>query len=175
MIQNYKINQNRTRKKRGQVQMIETITVLFIFFILVAVGIMFYAKYQKSALEDKRQELQVTRASTVALRAAFLPELQCTKGDAEPEEYCIDLIKARSFNPRLRSSFEDYYYDLFSFATITLTQVYPDELPPLEIYAKPKEGAKPIATQFVVAIRDQTKGGVNPSYGYGYLEVKVYS
>lgn len=168
--------EKKVKRKRGQVQMIETITVLFVFFILVAVGIMFYAKYQKAAFEEKRQELQLVKASTIALRAVFMPELQCTKGEAEPEDYCIDMVKARSFFNALRPFFEEYYFDLFSFGSITLTQLYPEENSlPLELYVKSKEGGKPITTQFVVALRDETKGGVNPAYGYGYLEVKVYS
>ncbi len=166
------------KSKRGQVQLMETITVLFIFFVLIGLAIIFYAKYQEVELQERKEELQQARALTTTLRAVYLPELQCTKGSSEPEDYCIDLLKARYFRETLDPYLEDYYFDLFSYSEIKLHRVYPilggEEV--ITIYQKEKEKFTNLETTFfVVALRDDLRGETNPAYGYGYLEVKVYS
>src|SRR3989338_7505573 len=99
--------------KRGQIHLSETIAVLFIFFVLIVFGIIFY--YQ--------------------------------------------------------NHIEDYYFDLFSYSPITVTQLYP-EAQDFILYDKPKpESAKKESTHFVVSLRDDASG----SYGYGFVTVEVYS
>ena len=80
-------------KRKGQVRMTETIAVLFIFFILVLFGIIFFYKYQTIALKEQQEELLGARAIDTTLKVLFMPELSCTKGEAEPEDNCFDLIK----------------------------------------------------------------------------------
>jgi len=162
--------------RRAQVHLTETIAILFIFFILVGLGISFYGKYKSISFVEQQEELLQARAIRATLKAIFLPELLCSRGSAEPEENCMDVVKAREFSPQLQDKFDDYYFEMFSYANITLQQIYPSpEKIPLYVHV-PETYEQRETTFFVMALRDETRGerGV-PSYGFGYLQVEVFS
>src|SRR3989338_5778396 len=79
--------------RNGQVRMTETIAVLFIFFVLLLFGMIFYYRYQSTAIQEKKEELLAERAMGTTLRVLFLPELMCTQFTAEPIDNCIDGLK----------------------------------------------------------------------------------
>ena len=64
------------KNKKAQLHMTETIAVIFIFFILVVFGMIFYAQYQKVAFKEKQEEILSTRAVQTTLRALYLSELE---------------------------------------------------------------------------------------------------
>ena len=166
----------RKRRMKGQIRLTETIAILFIFFLLVALGISFYAKYSKVAFQEREEELLQNRAVKATLKALFLPEALCSRGEAEPEENCIDMMKVRHMQERLEPEFNGSYFELFSFANITAHQIYPEE-GKWVLYINPKPHIENSErTYFVVAMRDDVAGdkGV-PSYGFGYVAVEVYS
>ncbi len=161
---------NRT----AQIQLIETIAILFIFFLLLLLGIVFYYHYQKSAIKEQGQELTRTKALEAGLQALFLPELMCSRGEAEPEDNCLDSKKLQAANETLRKYNSQYYFSLFSYANITVQVLYP-EPKSYYLYAQKRETTKSyLPTFFVVVLRDQSPGE-ELSYQYGYLEVGVYS
>ncbi len=161
--------------RRGQLQTSETIAVLFIFFVLVLFGIIFYYKYQQVAIRERGEELLSLRAMDTTLKVLFLPELMCSKGEAEPEDNCVDLLKVRHANETMQEHLEDYYFNLFSYSTVSIHQLYPDERVYL-IYNKPKPSfTRKESTYFVVSIRDDTQSISNPAYGFGYVQVEAYS
>ena len=167
---------NLTISKKAQMQMTETIAILFIFFILVGLGISFYAKYRAVAFENQKEELLQARAVRTTLKALFLPEILCSRGSAEPEENCVDLLKAKHFQDELKPFFNHYYFEMFSYANITVQQIYPTE-GKWVVYENPKDNYENSErTYFIVTIRDETSGerGI-PAYGYGYMMVEVYS
>jgi len=139
-----------SNNKKAQLHITETIAVLFIFFILVAFGLIFYARYQQTAVQEKQEQLLASRAMDTTVKALFLPELMCTKGQAEHEDNCVDLIKLNAATPtsspppspepttpeptpskpliQQKSHFQDnsdYYFQLFSYSNVTFIQVYP--------------------------------------------------
>jgi len=71
-------------KRKGQARMTETIAVLFIFFVLVLFGIVFYFKFQQISFKEKQEEQLASKAMEITLTTLFLPELQCSRGGAEP-------------------------------------------------------------------------------------------
>ena len=161
--------------RKAQIQTSETIAVLFIFFVLILFGIIFYYKYQQVAIRERGEELLSLRAMDTTLKVLFLPELICSKGEAEPEDNCVDLLKVRYANETMHQHLEDYYFDLFSYSTISIHQLYPDQHTYI-IYDKPKPSfMRKESTFFVVSVRDDTRGGSNPQYGFGYVQVEAYS
>lgn len=157
--------------KKGQIHLTETVAVLFIFFILIVFGIIFYSKYQQVAIKVKSEELLASRAMDTTLRVLFLPELICSRGEAEPEDNCIDVLKLRHANETMMDHAPDYYFDMLSYATITIIQLYPEEKEFI-LYDKPKPNYKKREpTYFVVSLKDDALG----SYGFGYVRVEVYS
>lgn len=164
--------------------MTETIAILFIFFVLIVFGIIFYYQYQKVALEDKKEELLASRAIDTTIRALYMPELICTKGDAEPEDNCLDMMKLRYADQIFKENINEYYYHIFSFAKVTVVQLYPQEFE-IVLYDKEKikvldsgevvpnwENIEP--TYYVITLKDEIFDG-RPHYGYGYFKVEVYS
>ncbi|MBS3123841.1 hypothetical protein J4437_04370 [Candidatus Woesearchaeota archaeon] len=169
--------------KKAQVRLTETIGILLIFIILVGLGFSFYAKYQNLSLQEKEEEQLQSRAVRTTLQALFLPEVLCSRGEAEAEENCVDMIKARAMQEKLYSSnvdtkWRDYYFNLFSFAKVSIHELYPStDQEELVLYDFPKPGAKKSEnTFFVIALKEESLGGRgSPVYKFGYLEVEVYS
>ncbi|MBT4539435.1 hypothetical protein HOI26_01255 [Candidatus Woesearchaeota archaeon] len=163
-------------KKKAQVRMTETIAIMFIFFVLVLFGLLFFFQFQKASLKEEKQELLASRAMDTTLKALFMPELQCTNGLAEQEINCFEVAKLNNAEV-IQDSIDEYYFDMLSFARITIQEIYPDE-ESWEIYDKPKDEYTQIEpTYFVVALRDDLSGkksGFEP-YKYGYMKVEVYS
>lgn len=161
--------------KKGQIQMSETIAVLFIFFILILFGIIFYYKYQQVALVEKQEELLGARAIETTLKTLFLPELICSKGEAETEDNCFDMLKLRSINETFKRYLEDYYFDIFSYSRIYVQEVYPGDSTYL-LYDKVKPDAvREEPTFFVVTLKDEVAGKGEERYKFGYVAVVVYS
>ena len=162
--------------KKAQIQLTETIAVLFIFFVLVLFGLIFYSKYQEGALIAKDNELFEKRVIEATTKVLFFPELACTDGKAEVEDFCFDVFKLDHIETYLEEN-RDYYFQIFGFAKIDIVQIYPEidaELQEGEepegkwiIYDVPKqtdeEGGRPEvkATQFVVSLQK----GKNSSLG----------
>lgn len=157
--------------------MTETIAVLFIFFVLLLLGMVFYYKYSQVAMENEKEELMEARAMDSTLKAIYLPELVCSKGKAEPEDNCFDMIKLRQADDVFKEHLNDYYFNLFSYAKISVEEIYPGK-DSWTIYDKPKPDYKKKdkePTFFAVALKDDLKNPGTPYYGFGYLKVVVYS
>ena len=165
-----------TCDKKSQVRMSETIAVLFIFFVLILFGIVFYYKYQQVAFVEKQEELLAVRAMETTLKTLFLPELICSKGEAEAEDNCLDLLKLQSLNDTFKQHLDDYYFEIFSFSEVRVEEIYPGNRSWI-LYKKVKPGlTKEEATFFVVTLRDETAGeDQQAKYSFGYLRVVVYS
>jgi len=173
------------KKKKAQIHMTETIAVLFIFFILVSLGIVFYYKYSQVAFKEKQQELLANRAIETVLYTLFLPELECSKGEAESEDNCVDVMKLRQANNTFLKYLDDYYFDLFSFSTIMVHQTYPKNQTWV-IYDKKKvktlengtvvpDWTTKLSTFTVITLRDDLAIEGRSVYNLGYLNVTVYS
>lgn len=170
--------------RKGQMQMTETIAVLFIFFVLIIFGIIFYFRYQQGAVKDKQEELLAARAMDTTLKTLFLPELMCTKREAEPEDNCIDMLKLRQVNYTFKKYINDYYFGIFSYARVRVVDLVDKQ--EWIIYDKEKtkvldngtmvnDWEKLEKTYFVVTLRDEIKGQGEARYDFGYIEVGVYS
>ena len=94
--------------------MTETIAVMFIFFILLSLGIVFYAKYSQGQAQAAEHERFGNKAMDMTLQAVFLPELICTNAEAETESNCMDLQKLEYINATNGLSGDEYYFSLFS-------------------------------------------------------------
>ena len=121
-------------KKNAQIQMMETIAVLFIFFILVVMGFVFYAKILKGNLEEQKEESIQLNAIEVAQRASSLPELQCSE-DNIVSDNCIDILKLEAASGIMRQN-DVYYYDRLLFSKVTVNEIYPGSNE-WELYSRP--------------------------------------
>lgn len=163
---------------RGQIRMSETIAILFIFFILIMFGIVFYYRYSQVAFKEKQEERLEAKAMEITLKALFLPELGCSRGEAEAEDNCLDLRKLKAAEGVFSRYWTEYYFGLFPYANITVERVYPEPREKLFRYEKPKpDWQRKEATYFVVALKDEIEeaGAEGEGYSLGVLTVEAYS
>lgn len=150
--------------------MTEAIAVIFIFFVLVLFGLIFYAQIQRSTLAEKEAAFAGERAISASLHALFLPELRCSKGENIPVKDCVDLYKLE-ITQRTMADERDYYFDLFRFAKVSVKEIYPGEQEWV-LYDMPKEGATRTArTPVPVSLFEP----VQRTFHYGVLTIEVYS
>ena len=164
-------------QKKAQIHMTETIAVLFIFFILIVFGLIFYYQYQKVNVKEQAEEQLALRAMDTTLKVLFLPELTCTKGKAEAEDNCLDALKLKYAGELFKENTLDYYFNLFSYAKISVVELYPSN-EEIVLYDHPKPDWQSLEpTYFVISIKDDLMGynKAQAFYRFAYLKVEVYS
>lgn len=106
----------------------ETIMVIFVFIIMVFIGMIFYAKFQAGEVQESTKEAFRQQSVEIANLIQFLPELQQTYKNITYISF--DLYKIMAFNEMIEAdpSLQDnYYFDLFGFSLINITQIYPED------------------------------------------------
>lgn len=155
-------------EKRAQIQMAETIAVLFVFFILVVIGFMFYVKVIKGNIELEKEELSQLKSIGIALRVMYLPEVQCSEDNIIIDN-CIDILKMDSAQ-KLMTENEIYYYDILEFSDISVTQIYPNSVK-WNIYSrKTNEFKSKFSTNVPISL-------YNPNtrkHGFGILTIETF-
>ena len=156
-------------KDRGaQIQIGETVAVLFVFFILIIIGFIFYAKVLKDNLEVERDEISQLKSIGIAQRVMFLPELQCSDDIVKEVSDCIDRLKIEIAQDLMKKNEIDYY-DLFEFAEINITQIYPIEMKHT-IYSRKKENYR---NKFVTNVPVSIYHPLTKKYGFGILTIET--
>lgn len=100
--------------------------VIFIFIVLVFIGMIFYAKFQTGEVQESTKEQFRQQSIEIANLIQFLPELQQTYKNITYISF--DLYKIMAFNELIAadSTLQDnYYFDLFGFSVIKINQIYP--------------------------------------------------
>ncbi|MBR9706307.1 hypothetical protein GOV14_04680 [Candidatus Pacearchaeota archaeon] len=110
--------------KKSQMHTMETIVVLFVFFILLIMGFIFYVRVAQSNIGTEQEEARQLKAIEIAQRAMFLPEIQCSEENIISNN-CIDYLKLVAASEIIKQN-ELYYYDKLGFSNITITQIYPN-------------------------------------------------
>ena len=158
--------------KKSQIQTFETIAVLFIFFILIGIGAIFYVRIYKSNLEITKYGYSQSKSVTIAQRVMFMPELQCSE-DKVVKDNCIDILKLEAAKEVINSN-EIYYYDLLEFSEINLTQEYPSSasVPKWTIYSRKID--KP-SSSFLTFVPISIYDPAADTYGFGVLSIETQS
>src|SRR3989344_5606509 len=102
------------KMKRAQIQIGETIAVLFVFFILIIIGFMFYVKVIKDNIDIEKEEMSQLRSVGISQRIMFLPEIQSSEDNIIIDN-CIDILKL-DYAQSIMKENEIYYYDLLEFS-----------------------------------------------------------
>lgn len=153
--------------RKAQIQIGETIAVLFVFFILIVIGFIFYVRIIKGNLELEKEELSQLKSIGIAQRVMFLPELQCSKDNIVTEN-CIDMLKL-DFAKEVMKENEIYYYDLLEFSDISIKKIYPNEAK-WSIYTRRIDDFK---NKFVTNIPISLFDPVTGEHSFGVLTIET--
>ena len=158
-----------TKLKKAQIQIGETVAVLLVFFILMVIAFIFYAKVIKSNINVQADELLQLRSVGISQRIMFLPEIQCSKDVVEEISNCIDMLKLESARDIMKQN-SIYYYDLLQFSEVNVSQIYPDG-PTWNIYSRKIEKFKDkFVTNVPISLYDPT----TRVYRFGVLTIDTY-
>ena len=163
--------------KKSQIQIGETIAVLFVFFILIVIGFVFYLNVVKGNLESEKEESSEIHSIELAQRVMFLPEIQCSEDVVKEKTNCIDILKLKSSEKIMKvKENEIYYYDLLEFSEVNVSQIYPSptdtSLQNFNIYSRQTNDYKKVlSTNVPVSLYNPT----DKRYSFGVLTIKTYS
>ena len=159
-----------TKMKKSQIKMGESVAVLFIFFILVIMGIVFWSRYSQTTIREQQETDILSRAIKIAQTVSFLPELQCSTLEVIKFS-CFDLYKIEAMKTIMEGAdARQYYFDSFSFANITVYSIYPEreEWNVYDFTGGNISGY--VTTQIPVAIYNP----VTMKFSFGYVNVAAY-
>jgi len=148
--------------------MTESVAILFVFFILLVFGFVFYMNIIKSSAKTEIEENIQLKTIGIAQKASFLPELQCSEENVRVEN-CIDLLKLDAASSLLRDN-SIYYYDIFEFSQISVEKVYPGEQSWLLYDNTLGNYTNKLSTFIPVSLFNAT----SKKYDFGILVVEVY-
>lgn len=150
----------------------ETIAVLFIFFVIVLLGFVFYVKFMQSSIEAETEEIKQDNAIKIAQRALYLPELQCSEKDITGSLSCVDILKLNAAGNADGAISRNvaHYFDKIGYCKITVDSIYP--LPnSWLLYDFDLPGFKDkTTTRIPIMILNAT----DRSYAFGVMKVEMY-
>lgn len=153
---------------KAQLKTGETIIVLIIFFILLAGGMVFYARISSYTAKQQKQETQELRAIAIEQRIRSLSEFACTR-DAVVVFDCYDLSKIRALQETIPNHALYYGNIIFTNAKVTITSLYPQQEEIVLYESEEGMASQPFRTP--VTLYDP----VDDVYNFGYITIEVYS
>ena len=167
--------------KKSQIRMGESITIVFVFFLLVFFGLIFYSKMEARNIRTDKSENEELGSIEVVQKALFLPEIRCSR-EGVVTYNCFDTLKLEAMEALNNDTQEKkfYYYNLFGYATIRVVQLYPFSGTEWQIYEmRHKNWTRKMSFQIPVALFNATgDAGYSPPmpshYSFGVLIVDSY-
>lgn len=156
------------KAKKSQIQIGETVAVLFVFFLLVVIGFIFYVSVIKGNIVSEKDELSQLKSIEIAQKVLYLPELQCSEGVVKEKENCIDILKLGAAQEIIRQN-EIYYFDVFEFGKIDVKEIYP-EINEWSVYSKITDDFRSnFSTNIPISLYDPTI----KKYSFGVLSIET--
>ena len=171
----------KINNKQAQLQTMETIAVLFVFFILLALAMIFYITFQNTQIEKSVQEQKRLRSAELAQTVLNLPELQKSKTGTTGLP-SLDIYRIESLSNLLdpKSQYSDLqtvlaYNNKFGSSKIIVQQIYPEEKN-WTIYDRTIDEAQTVRPFFIPVSLYSPRRPSDPvgTYGFGILEVWFY-
>jgi hypothetical protein len=166
--------------KKSQMQMTESVFVVFIILIIIVMGFVIYSKFQESSIRDNERMLRNIDIIKLANRISSWPELECSLSGTE-RFVCLDTLKLDILGDFINKSTGsdtyafNYYYDLLKESKILVTEVYP----PLAhrenqkrwiLYYNP--GETPVTDSILVPVN--LYNPLSETFSMGMLEMQIY-
>lgn len=109
------------QKKKAQLRIFETVSVLFVSFILLGMGMIFYGNQNQKSVEREIEKNVELRALNIAEQIQSMPELQCSTSNIITER-CFEKVKLEKLN-ELQPKPD--YFSAFGFSEAYVDEIYP--------------------------------------------------
>ena len=83
-------------KKRGDIQMMETMMVALVFVVVLLVALVFYFKFSLRGVEEAGEDACLVSSTVLLSSLSSMPEIQCSLHGNR--EQCIDTVKLLVFD-----------------------------------------------------------------------------
>jgi hypothetical protein len=111
-------------KKKAQLQINETMIVLFIFILLVMFGVVFFARIHRYNIAAEQTALQNLDLIKLSQAISSMPELSCSVDNVQKEN-CFDMMKMEAFEKILEINPNYFSGTLMYYTNITIKQYDP--------------------------------------------------
>lgn len=167
-------------RRKAQIQMNETLFVVFFILIIIILGFVVYSKFQETKIKEQQKAFKNLRVIEMAHRLSSWPELECSVGGVT-EFVCLDIPKLMIFRNFIETSKQEdtyafnYYFNLLGDSKIIVTEVYPRQgFPPSnrfwELYDNP--GRTKVIDRIPVPVN--LYDPFTKTYSFGIMELFVY-
>jgi hypothetical protein len=118
--------------KKAQIKLFESIAILVIFIILVAIGIRFYSSAQINSLREAQTRFSRLDSVKTSIIISNMPEISCSF-EGITDTSCTDLYKVKAWvelnADTTDLSFKDFYYRQLGASLIVVHELYPEDIP----------------------------------------------
>ena len=108
--------------KKAQVNMAETVIVIFIFVVLLGLFLIYYTQFRSEGIEQEAKESKTASSTALLSVLSSVPEIKCS--EKAKEEQCIDTLKVLALNSIIAQNI-NYYRSVFGTRDISLEILYP--------------------------------------------------
>ena len=154
-------------KKAQDIKMGETIMILFIFMVLIVVGLTFFVRYQKGSVSAIKSDQTVKKSVQIAQLFSVLPEVVCSFENVKKEN-CVDILKVETA-ANVITNHQSFYFPYFKYSEIIIYEIYPNQREWI-LYNNSLEKTTKLSTPIPIALYDAKE----KAYHYGYMEVNYY-
>lgn len=172
------------KMKKSQLKQTETISILFIFFILIFVVFFIYSKNKADNIQNEIREKELRRAVELSSKAHLLPEIQCSESQCIGCSGAMEMLKldavSNCSNSCSKLIFDSvHYFQEFGMGSIKIEITYPNKtnLPDYVNHNWTIYDRKPlIYNQFIPHyIPVNIFNPISNDCYFGVMEVAVYS
>jgi hypothetical protein len=112
--------------KKAQLQIQETILVVFIFVVLILFGLVFFHRVQSASIINDFNKFELDKLKLNFITLSDLSEFSCSNFGVK--ESCVDTSKLVVFNTLMKDkTMNNYYFERFGYMNITIYNVYPEK------------------------------------------------
>lgn len=167
---------------KAQIQLGESIFVVFIVIILIVFGIVFYSQIQREDIQDEDSNFADLETVTITQYATSLTELKCSLQEIQYPN-CFDQSKLDAFEQLVEQTgtetYRQFYFSQLGNSKLVVREVYPDPTKdPWVIYENnrtldptvPQDRVLQAQANIPVNIYHPVTG----TYAFGILEITEY-
>lgn len=156
-------------KKKGQIEMSETVIAVFIFLVIFIIVFGFYYSQFTSSIKASAYKEKDTENLLLISAVMGSAEFYCSNNNVV-ENGCLDVTKINNFVVLMdNDGFANFYKNVFRNSRISVQQVYPKELDEIVFYEVGESSERFVRNVPILLYYPSLK-----EYNIGMLKVEVF-